>query len=718
MLKSILTFLILLPIIANAQVHLSGKITDDKNEPIVGANVFIENTYDGTSTGINGEFTFSTTEQGRQILVVSFIGYETVNQEIDLQNKALAINITLEESINRLDAVVITAGSFAASEESNREVLKPIDIATTAGATADIAGALNTLPGTQQVGETGRLFVRGGQGYETKTFIDGIGVLKSYSPSAPNTPGRTRFSPFMFSGTSFSTGGYSAEYGQALSSALILNSRDSYPADRTDISLMTVGGDVSHTRAFEKSSVAAKIQYTNLEPYFQLVSQKLEWDKAPQSIDGNLLYRYKTGEAGTLKFYSNFNHSDFVIYQSDILNPELKNRISQNNNYYYANASYKEILDDKWSLKSGVSYTSNVDKIDFDGQQVDERDNGIHGKVVMSYDPQEKLAIIFGVENFYNQHDFEFFNSSDDNVTLDYGQNITAAFAEADFYLSNRLVLRGGLRTEYNSLQNRFYASPRLSLARQLGENDQVSLAYGTFNQSGPEEFIRIKNDLRDEKAEHLILNYQWNKSGRTFRVEGYHKKYNDLIKYNDPIEATTFTNGGDGYANGVDFFWRDNKTLKGVDYWVSYSYLDTERDYRNYPGTATPTFASNHNLSVVFKGFINPIKTQVGATYSFASPRKYNDPNASEFNAGQTPTYHDLSMNFSHLYRSNVIIHLSVTNVLGTNNIFGYEYSDTPNDEGVLVSRAIKPAAPRFVFLGIFITLSKDKNINQLPAL
>ena len=50
-----------------------------------------------------------------------------------------------------------------AGEEKRRTILKAVDIATTAGATADIAGALNTLPGTTKNGESGRLFVRGGQ---------------------------------------------------------------------------------------------------------------------------------------------------------------------------------------------------------------------------------------------------------------------------------------------------------------------------------------------------------------------------------------------------------------------------------------------------------------------------------------------------------------------------------------------------------------------------
>ena len=53
----------------------------------------------------------------------------------------------------------LSAGAFEASDERKAVVLRPLDIVTTAGATADIAGALNTLPGTQAVGEEGKLLL-------------------------------------------------------------------------------------------------------------------------------------------------------------------------------------------------------------------------------------------------------------------------------------------------------------------------------------------------------------------------------------------------------------------------------------------------------------------------------------------------------------------------------------------------------------------------------
>lgn len=63
---------------------------------------------------------------------------------------------------------------FEASDRKRASaVLDPIDIVTTASANGDITGALKTLPGAQQVGESEGLFVRGGTAAETKTFIDG-----------------------------------------------------------------------------------------------------------------------------------------------------------------------------------------------------------------------------------------------------------------------------------------------------------------------------------------------------------------------------------------------------------------------------------------------------------------------------------------------------------------------------------------------------------------
>ena len=143
------------------------------------------------------------------------------------------LQIKLREDVNALDAVVLSAGTFSAGDNSKVSVLKPLDVVTTASALGDFVGALQTLPGTTTVAEDGRLFVRGGEADETQIFIDGIRVFTPYSPTTNNTPTRGRYSPFLFDGITFSTGGYSAEYGQALSSVLLLNTIDEPDQNKT-----------------------------------------------------------------------------------------------------------------------------------------------------------------------------------------------------------------------------------------------------------------------------------------------------------------------------------------------------------------------------------------------------------------------------------------------------------------------------------------------------
>jgi hypothetical protein len=135
----IMAFVILSrPIVA--QVIIQGIVTDGNGKAIPGANVLIAGSYDGTSTDDRGKFAFTTSEKGNHILVVTFVGYKTSTVRLDIADSSIELIVTLSEEISELQAVTINAGSFTASDASRRTVFRALDIATTAGATADIAG--------------------------------------------------------------------------------------------------------------------------------------------------------------------------------------------------------------------------------------------------------------------------------------------------------------------------------------------------------------------------------------------------------------------------------------------------------------------------------------------------------------------------------------------------------------------------------------------------
>ncbi|MBC7915249.1 MAG: TonB-dependent receptor, partial [Pyrinomonadaceae bacterium] len=240
-------------------------------------------------------------------------------------------------------------------------------------------------------------------------------------------------------------------------------------------------------------------------------------------------------------------------------------------------------------------------------------------------------------------------------------------------------------------------------LGYKTGKFSQVSMAYGKFYQNPEDDYLVQTNKLDFEQADHYILNYQRINAGPVFRIESYYKDYKNLVKQSNSV----FNNAGDGYARGVDVFWRDKKTFKGIDYWLSYSFLDTKRDFRNYPVSSVPPFAARHTLNAVYKQYIKQINSQIGATYTYASGRTFFNPNNPVYLGDKTKDFQNLSINVSyltHIFKQFTVVYFSVNNLPGFKNVYGYHFSDDGQ-----VKQSIEPPARRSVFLGIFLTIGDN---------
>jgi outer membrane receptor for ferrienterochelin and colicin len=340
--------------------------------------------------------------------------------------------------------------------------------------------------------------------------------------------------------------------------------------------------------------------------------------------------------------------------------------------------------------------------------------------VAFNWDAHEKISVNLGSEFFHKSFERSLDLTDGFNQTFSFEDNTLASFAEADYFASNKLIVRTGLRYEHSSLLGRDWVSPRIAMSYKVSEYGQFSLAYGKFLQAPQNQYTLVKRNLVPEQATHHILNYQYVKDNRVFRVETYLKKYDDLVKFQsqNDFNPLNYSNAGFGKAKGVDVFWRDSKTFKETDYWVSYSYVDSERDYQDFNSLATPSFLSEHNFSFVVKHFVQSLRVQFGATYNYASNRPFHNPNRDGFQNDATPAFHDVSLNAAILLKQNIIIYLSSSNVFGRNNVFGYEYASQPSATGFFDRQPIGQAAKRFVFLGLFITLTKDGQENQLDNL
>ncbi|TMM56821.1 TonB-dependent receptor [Maribacter algarum] len=720
MLKSIFTFILLCySLVSIAQSTISGAVTDAKGNPIEGANIYLEGTYDGASSDANGKFNFETSETGTQNLVVSMISFDTYMQAGDV-SYLKDLDIQLQEAINQLTGVTLTAGSFQAGDNSKVSVLKPLDIVTTAGAAGDFVGALQTLPGTSNVSEDGRLFVRGGQAGETQVFIDGLRVFQPFNATANNIPTRGRFSPFLFKGITFSTGGYSAEYGQALSSVLLLNTTDEPDQEKTDISVLSVGAGLGKTEIWGNQSLSVNAQYINLAPYQWLIpnEQGARWNKPYESISGEAVFRSKS-DKGMFKFYTGFNQANLDLDQEDINFDDFVNFRLKNSNLY-ANTSYKHFFDNEWTMTAGASISSDRNDIGFATNSIDANETAGHLKLKVKKSFSSRFQLNFGAEHFITDYQENFL--APDGFTFDSGfqDNLSAGFAEADIFFSNKFAMKLGVRGEHSSFLEDSNIAPRVSLAYKSSDKGQFSLAYGDFYQNPLSESLKFDQSLNFEKTSHYIFNYQYLSDGKTFRAEAFYKDYDKLVKFDTqmPQFNSQFNNLGSGYASGIDLFWRDNKSIKNLDYWASYSYLNTERDFRDFPERATPNFAPTHGLSLVTKYWVEDWRSQIGVSYNYSSGRPYDNPNTPEFLAEKTKSFNSLNVNWAYLISQQKILFFSVSNVTGFKNVNGYQYANTPNMDGIFERRAIRPTADAFFVVGFFWTISDDKSSNQLDNL
>ncbi|MBK8522007.1 MAG: TonB-dependent receptor [Chitinophagaceae bacterium] len=742
--KGAFTLLILLlGFTTGAQVKVDGKITDTKGKPVGGVSITLKDTYDGATTDSLGNFSFLTTEKGKNILEASVIGYKPFQQEIDLGSAPVTLNISMKELVTELKAVVISAGSFVASDKNKGAVLSALDIVTTPSANADVTSAFKSLPGTQQVGESEGLFVRGGSATESKIYMDGNLVNNFFYSSTPGIATRGRFNPFLFKGTIFSSGGYSALYGQALSSALILESKDLPEKTQADlgISVVGVGGGIQHLSKDKKSSWGISYNYSNLLLGFAINKQKQDFYQIPVYHQGDANFRIKTKSGGIIKYYGYISANKTGFRSADIDSTVLKNAFAIENLNTYQNINWRENFGTGWKITTGISYSTNLDDINNELQDANNQKKVItnpsfyafknfklknraqyaQARVVLDKKLNGLNVIRFGADYFYSDEKSTYTLYDGTKFTESVTDNLQSVFAEADVFITNSLAAKIGGRVEHSQVVNKWNVAPRVSVAYKFADNSQASFAYGLFYQNPERKYLPTVASLDYSRAAHYILQYQKISSERTFRVEAFYKEYTDLYKTStSPTgrEAAT-NNNGFGHATGLELFFRDKKTFKNVDYWVSYSFLDTRRDFLNYPKAITPSFAANHTAALVVKKFVTKWKTGFNLSYNFATGRPYyyfaydNVQNTYVIgDAGKTINYNSMSFSVNYLpklgktnAKSFIVWVLGINNVLGQEQVFNYNYNNNGSRK-----EAVTPPSKRFMFIGCFISFGIDR--------
>ena len=661
---------------ATAQTEIKGKVCDEY-EPLPGVNVYILGTIDGAMTDAQGMFSFNTDEVGEVTLCASFLGYDEFRVTADASQLAY-VEITLHEKPLSVDEVCISASSFRIGKTDQIKTMNALDVVMAGNSCGDIVAALQTLPGTQRVAEDGKLYVRGGESEECQTFINGMHVLVPYGTNVEGQSQRGRFSPFLFKGMSFSLGGYGAEYGQALSSVLPMETTDVATADKLGVSASLVDWNVGGTKAFKRSSLSFNADYTGLDLYTKLFPDRNKWNQPYRKMSAEAQYKVDLSAKSVLKSYAGYDMTTVGI------DTDGRNLYMTEHNGY-ANMTLNTTVGAGYSLFAGVANSTVLSDIDdalVKGDHYHNFRNEVHLKAGVRRSFASAVKVSAGVEDYIRNSRKRY-----DNTGYELNYNTLAAYAEAQVRVAPRLFLTTSLRDEYVSYSHEWKVMPRLTLSCFPGDHFQASILAGRYSQSPEDDYIvKGMRQLGQTTADHVIMSMQYSTDKRLIKVEPYYKRYHNLPL----LKENVYTSDGYGRSCGIDLFMDDYSLMKNLSFTVSYSFNLSERMYLDYDAPRTPEYASRHNLRLVTKYSLG--KLILGVADSYTTGRYYA--------AGQTPYYNSLDANVTYLLHPKVIVYGSVNNVLGRKNVYRID----PDGSQVTQGR------DRFFYIGIFISLKNNK--------
>lgn len=697
---------------SNAQTVLSGKVQDANGLPMPGVSIKVKNLSLGTATDERGEFRFKVNVSGSYVLQASAIGYLSDSLKVLIKGERILINFRLHENNHDLEGIQIL-NTRNLTELNRNYTLSPIAMVLTAGAAADVTAALQTYPGAAPAGNETGFFVRGGTAAETTVLFDGMLVKNAFGSRLPDLANRSRFSAFLFDKTAFSTNGYTASNGQALSSVLTMDTRGVALKSSTEFSLIDLGIGAAHTHRFKNSSLMLGGNYYNFSPYHKIVPQNTQWEKDPEQKQLSMHYKYKTSETGIFKFFTDYSDTQ-LSFKINNPNYQPKDLLYNRNKNIYVNANYQEALMPAWKLFAGVSYNKTMESGRVNEDEYYQNDEVWHQKISLTKKFRGSSQVLFGAELFENTRAEGYAGMS-----RKYSDVLAAGFAESELYFTDQLNLKTGFRLESSSYLDKMNLAPRTALYFQASPIQKIVASYGHYYQKPDDSFLAQTSALDYEKSIQYALEYELKLSFRILKFSAYFKDYQQLVKiktpvfsgfqaYGPPLQIENFNNNGKGYAKGFDVFWKDKQSVDLTEYYASYSYLDTKRDYIDFQNNARPSFAPKHTFNLVAMRSTANVHWQFSGTYTFSSGRSYFNPLNPVFMSDRTHYNHNLSIGINYLpqwTKSFSAFNLNINNVLGLNNTYGYRYAfDGSRREAIL------PPAKRSFLLSFLMNINGDE--------
>lgn len=286
---------------ASAQVKLSGRVSDEQDNPIEFASVRIAGTAIGTNTDTKGGYSLTVSERDTVMVIFSCIGYSDVKRQLIKPRGEVTLNAKLYKKTHELGELDVTEYRRETTTMQNVDVSKLNLTPDAAG--GGVEAVLTTLAGVSSKNEmSSQYMVRGGSYDENSVYINGIEVYRPQLISSGQQEGLSIINPDLVGNVEFSTGGYSVEYGDKMSSVLDITYREP-EAFEGSLAMSLQGGSLSIGQGTQRFSQIHGLRYKRNSTLLGSLETKGEYD--PQYFDYQTFLSYKISNKWKVSFLGN-----------------------------------------------------------------------------------------------------------------------------------------------------------------------------------------------------------------------------------------------------------------------------------------------------------------------------------------------------------------------------------------------------------------------------
>lgn len=634
----------------------------ETGEPVIFTNVYLKGTTFGSATDVNGYFAISQITPGDYLLMVTYLGYDTLQMQVTVRtNEIMSKQLYLEKGAYMLEQVQVSAEREEARTETRTSVVKltpkQIDKIPSLGGKPDLAQYLQVLPGVVFTGDQGgQLYIRGGSPIQNKVLLDGMIIYNPFHSIG-------LFSVFdtdILRNADVYTGGFGAEYGGRISSVMDITTRD---GNKTRLSgkvgASTFGANLMIEGPLKKMKEDSKGSSSFI---FSAKNSYLE-----QSSE--IFYDY-IDTAGLP-----FNYTD--LYGKISLNSANGSKVNFFGFSYNDRVNnYKSLSDFSWESYGGgtnfliipgnspvlmeghLAYSSYKIKLE-EGNNLP-RESSING-FNMGFDFTYfigKDGLKYGFEILGFKTDYIFYNSL--GLEISQEENTTEIGAYVKYKKTmNKFILEPSFRLQWYASLSNLSLEPRLAMKYNATDKFRIKFAGGLYSQN----LISARND-RDvvnlfygflagpdnlpstfdgeeithklQKSQHAILGFEYDLTRNiTMNLEGYYKNFSQLTNLNRtkmfednsenkdiPDQLKKDFSIEDGYATGADvtFKYENNQFY----FWAVYSLGYVIRRYEDVTGELVeyhPHYDRRHNVNLVASyTFGGKRDWEVNARWNFGS--------------------------------------------------------------------------------------------------